>query len=141
MATGKIVEIVLTSGYGFINSDKGTRIFFHQRWLTGAAKFRELKEGDEVIFNLDKGPRGIRARDVNLLANVEPSQRMIYEAGDLAFENRQNSYKLARAQRPARPRNEGAMNGSTANAKETVSVGDSDPKLRWTKKILSIFKE
>jgi len=63
MCKGKIVEIERSKGYGFIESDNGERIFFHQRWLK-RIRFRDLKVGDEVAFTINQGPRGPRASNL-----------------------------------------------------------------------------
>lgn len=60
MIKGKIVVIERSKGYGFIEADDGSEIFFHQRWLR-KIKFRELNIGDEVVFAVHTGPRGLRA--------------------------------------------------------------------------------
>ncbi len=65
MQKGKIKSIERASGYGFITSDEGVQVFFHQRWLRNV-KFSELKEGDEVVFEVNQGPRGLRAHRMTL---------------------------------------------------------------------------
>ena len=65
MLKGKIKSIERASGYGFIESEEGAKIFFHQRWLRNI-KFSELKEGDEVLFEVNQGPRGPRAHRLTL---------------------------------------------------------------------------
>lgn len=63
MTRGTIVELIRESGYGFIESENGQKIFFHQRWLKHV-KFRELRVGQPVIFDINKGPRGSRAHNL-----------------------------------------------------------------------------
>ncbi len=63
MTKGKVVEIVKSKGYGFIETDIGERIFFHQRWLK-KIRFKELDIGSEVAFSVNEGPRGSRAYNI-----------------------------------------------------------------------------
>lgn len=63
MCLGKIVEIVKSKGYGFIETADGERVFFHQRWLK-KLKFRDLEVGIEVAFTINMGPRGARAHNM-----------------------------------------------------------------------------
>ena len=70
MNKGTIASIDRSKGYGFIESDDGIRVFFHQRWLR-KIKFKDLNEGDEVVFLINHGPRGIRAFNMNLAANEQ----------------------------------------------------------------------
>jgi len=67
---GTIISINRSRGYGFIRIEDGSEIFFHQRWLK-KVKFRDLSEGSEVIFSINKGPRGPRAYDLDLALNHE----------------------------------------------------------------------
>jgi len=165
MATGKVAEIVLDSGYGFVDSPTHGRVFFHQRWMQ-SAKFRELKVGDEVIFNLDMGPRGVRARNLDILSAVDSTQRMAYEAADLAFTNRKQRPTGAESRRENREQDDTplgiidpavvhAQRGSkdkgrgrpesrpsgVINASGSPSSTVGEKSSRWHKKILSIFKD
>lgn len=70
MPTGKISDIIRRNGYGFIAGSGGQKIFFHQRWLD-EAKFRDLNVGDELIFQVERGQRGMRARRINLLEGMD----------------------------------------------------------------------
>lgn len=65
MHRGKITLIERPKGYGFIESDVGDRVFFHQRWLR-KMKFRDLDVGSEVTFAINQGPRGLRAYNIAL---------------------------------------------------------------------------
>ncbi|SYZ72569.1 Cold shock protein CspB (modular protein) [Candidatus Zixiibacteriota bacterium] len=70
MFRGKVIEIDRPRGFGFIKTDSGEKIFFHQRWLR-KIRFRELQIGDEVIFTINQGPRGPRAHNLRLAADAE----------------------------------------------------------------------
>ena len=63
MTQGTIVEIVREKGYGFVEAEDGQKVFFHQRWLKHI-KFRELRVGLEVVFDVNDGPRGQRAHNL-----------------------------------------------------------------------------
>lgn len=60
MDRGKIKLIEKSQGYGFVETDAGVKVFFHQRWLR-KVRFKDLKIGDEVVFSINEGPRGPRA--------------------------------------------------------------------------------
>lgn len=62
--TGSIVKIVDDRGFGFIKPDEGEKeLFFHARSLEEGV-FDELKEGDKVTFDIEEGPKGPAAVDV-----------------------------------------------------------------------------
>lgn len=63
MATGVVVRIEKSDGFGFIQTRDGREIFFHQRWLKDI-KFRDIKVGSILEFEIDKGQRGLRAKKV-----------------------------------------------------------------------------
>lgn len=68
MYSGVIASIERSKGYGFIEADDGEKIFFHQRWLR-KVRFKDLHEGDEVVFTVNMGRRGPRAYNLNLAEN------------------------------------------------------------------------
>jgi len=70
MIKGKIVTIERSHGFGFVETEAGEKVFFHQRWLR-KVKFRDLHEGDEVVFLVNRGPRGPRAFSINLVTNED----------------------------------------------------------------------
>ena len=52
-------------GYGFITREgKDKDLFFHSNSLSGVA-FDELKEGDNVQFEVEEGPKGQSAVNVS----------------------------------------------------------------------------
>lgn len=67
---GIIKSIKRSEGYGFVETEEGERVFFHQRWLK-KAKFRDLHEGDKVVFAVNQGPRGLRANHLSLAGDEE----------------------------------------------------------------------
>lgn len=63
MTTGKIKWFNKVKGYGFIGSEECTSdIFLH--FTSILEPCRTLDEGDEVIFDIVPGEKGIRAANV-----------------------------------------------------------------------------
>ncbi len=63
MATGTIKRLVRDRGFGFILGSDGTELFFHRSALVGEA-FETLTEGQAVEFEVEKGDKGPRAKNV-----------------------------------------------------------------------------
>lgn len=63
--TGTIRKIVIDRGFGFITpeDDPDQSVFFHFKDLRGA-KMAELSGGDQVSFEVENGPKGLRGRNV-----------------------------------------------------------------------------
>ena len=53
-------------GYGFLSQPEGEDIFVHYTAIQGSG-FRTLKEGQEVEFNVERGPKGLQASNVTIL--------------------------------------------------------------------------
>lgn len=59
---GKVERFVEQKGYGFIKDlESGNKYFFHI-----SAAFQNIEEGQEVFFELERGPRDINAVNVRL---------------------------------------------------------------------------
>jgi CspA family cold shock protein len=59
-----IIKTLKESGFGFISREGEAKdLFFHSTALVGVA-FDELKEGDEVTFEMQDGPKGPSAVNV-----------------------------------------------------------------------------
>jgi len=84
MNRGRIKSIERSQGYGFIESEEGLKIFFHQRWLR-KVQFKDLKEGDEVVFAINQGPRGPRAFRLSLASDCEEAVKV--HPGDKLFKD------------------------------------------------------
>lgn len=52
-------------GYGFISLNDGTDVFVHYSNIEGNG-FRTLRQGQEVMFELKEGPKGLSAQHVQL---------------------------------------------------------------------------
>ncbi len=64
MQEGTIARLT-DRGFGFITPKEGDKdIFFHSNELKNV-KFDELKEGDQVTFEVVEGPKGLNATNVN----------------------------------------------------------------------------
>jgi CspA family cold shock protein len=85
MYKGKIKSIDRENGFGFIEAEDGQRVFFHQRWLR-KTKFRDLNQGDEVVFDIDQGPRGPRAFHM-MLASDAGREEVRVRAVDTLFKD------------------------------------------------------
>ena len=66
MTKGKIKSLVKGRGYGFIETEDGEGIFFHQTAVQGA-EFESLQEGQAVECETEPGPKGLRALSVKVL--------------------------------------------------------------------------
>jgi CspA family cold shock protein len=59
---GTIKKIVKDKGFGFIVPDDGSDdVFFHRSRLAPKVVFEDLREGDEVEFQVTKGDKGPQA--------------------------------------------------------------------------------
>lgn len=63
MAKGTVKWFNESRGFGFITKEDGEDIFVHHTSITGSG-FKSLSEGQEVTFDVEKGPKGLRAANV-----------------------------------------------------------------------------
>jgi len=63
MPQGKIKKI-MDKGFGFIEQPDGQDLFFHMSAVPGAVRFNELREGQEVTYEVGRGQKGPCAEDV-----------------------------------------------------------------------------
>lgn len=64
MPNGTVKWFNDAKGYGFITPEDGKEdIFVHYSAISGNG-FRTLTEGQAVSFQVEKGPKGLQARDV-----------------------------------------------------------------------------
>ena len=55
-----------TRGFGFISRKNAPDVFVHSTAIAGTS-YRKLEEGDALEFEVEEGPRGLRAVNVVLL--------------------------------------------------------------------------
>ncbi|HCQ31197.1 TPA: cold-shock protein [Candidatus Collierbacteria bacterium] len=66
MMTGTIKKKVQDKGFGFISREGEEKdLFFHSNDLQGVS-FDELQEGATVTFDIEQGPKGPAAKNVQL---------------------------------------------------------------------------
>jgi len=64
---GTIKKIVRDKGFGFIVPDDGSDdVFFHRSRLAPKVQFDDLREGDEVEFQVTKGEKGPQANGLKV---------------------------------------------------------------------------
>ena len=63
---GEIKKLIRERGFGFISAEDGREIFFHRSAL-GGTDFDALEEGNNVEFNVERGPKGPRAVNVRVI--------------------------------------------------------------------------
>jgi len=66
MVKGKVKWFSNQKGYGFITAETGTDVFVHHTAIQGDG-YKTLQEGQEVEFEITKGPKGDQASDVKKL--------------------------------------------------------------------------
>ncbi len=64
MATGTVKWFNEAKGFGFISpEDGGDDVFVHFRAIIGDG-FKTLAEGQTVVYEVEKGPKGLQAAQV-----------------------------------------------------------------------------
>jgi cold shock protein len=63
MARGRVKWFNEQKGFGFISKDDGNDVFVHFSAIKRDG-FKSLNEGDEVEFEVSKGPKGLQAANV-----------------------------------------------------------------------------
>jgi len=65
MEKGTVKWFNAAKGYGFIQQPSGEDVFVHFRAIAGTG-YKSLNEGDQVQFDVEKGPKGLQAANVSL---------------------------------------------------------------------------
>ncbi len=60
---GKVKWFNNSKGYGFISREGGEDVFVHHSAITMTG-YRTLNEGQRVEFVIERGPKGLQAKDV-----------------------------------------------------------------------------
>ena len=63
MAKGKVKWFNNQKGYGFITPENGADVFVHHTAIQGEG-YKSLEEGQDVEFEITKGPKGDQAVNV-----------------------------------------------------------------------------
>ena len=66
MFEGKVKWFNEAKGFGFIQQDTVEDVFVHYTCIQGDG-FKTLKEGQRVSYEVTKGPKGLKAENVNLI--------------------------------------------------------------------------
>ena len=66
MAKGRVKWFNEKKGFGFISRDDGNDVFVHFSAIDREG-FKTLSEGDEVEFEVTKGPKGDQATNVKVV--------------------------------------------------------------------------
>ena len=72
--TGTIARLT-DKGFGFITPDEGgdKDVFFHARGLVDGLMYDDLREGDKVTFEVEDGPKGPAATNVERAPEAAPA--------------------------------------------------------------------
>jgi cold shock protein len=63
MVQGRVKWFNDSKGFGFLEQQDGADVFVHFSAIIGDG-FKSLAEGDEVTFEVVKGPKGLQAANV-----------------------------------------------------------------------------
>jgi len=63
--SGTIKRLVRDKGFGFISAGGAEEYFFHSSACSGM-RFDDLREGQQVSFDVGRGPKGPRAENVRV---------------------------------------------------------------------------
>jgi len=65
MSNGTVKWFNEQKGFGFIEQEDGPDVFVHYSAINSSG-FKSLKEGDKVTFDVEQGPKGPAAANVNV---------------------------------------------------------------------------
>lgn len=77
MPTGKVKWFNDTKGFGFIAAEQGNRdIFVHHSVIEGDG-YKTLQENETVEYDVEAGPKGMKATKVRRLTGARPPASQI----------------------------------------------------------------
>ncbi len=65
MENGTVKQFSKSKGFGLIQRLQGEDVFVHYSGINGSIGHKCLKEGDQVTFEVQKGPKGLQAINVS----------------------------------------------------------------------------
>ncbi len=66
MEKGTVKWFNSAKGFGFISRTSGEDVFVHFNAITSTG-YKSLNEGDNVEFEVEKGPKGFQAKNVSVV--------------------------------------------------------------------------
>ncbi len=66
MEKGTVKWFTSAKGFGFISRTSGEDVFVHFNAIS-ATGYKSLNEGDNVEFEVEKGPKGFQAKNVSVV--------------------------------------------------------------------------
>ncbi len=63
---GRVKRVITDKGFGFLLGDDNVERFFHHSQVRNAT-WDTVREGTRVTFDPDQGPKGDRAKNVQIL--------------------------------------------------------------------------
>ncbi len=73
MPVGAVKWFDCKKGFGFILDDQGNDVFVHYTVIEGEG-FRRLRDGEQVEYEIEKGPKGLLASKVKRLSPPSPGE-------------------------------------------------------------------
>lgn len=65
-----------SKGYGFIGREDGVDVFVHFSAIQMEG-YKSLKQGQEVEFSIEEGPKGLQAAEVTAVSNTAVSNTTV----------------------------------------------------------------
>ena len=66
MEKGTVKWFNAAKGFGFISRNSGEDVFVHFKAIAGDG-YKNLNDGDNVEFEVEKGPKGLQATNVTVV--------------------------------------------------------------------------